>query len=794
MYINHKKARITFQTLINSESPDWIIVSGGEDTGKTSFIKEVCPKSTTLFNEPGKELFYLEGFIPYITLENQLYINNFLSNQLWYWDKIKEKYNYNYINDIIEDDIKSIIRTLIHLDICKQDYKYAQFLANTLYLKYRYIVLEDFYKCDKESYGWLLKFSENYLKNSGYIITVCDFEKEWESKKIYTIFRDVPEFIDIKEFESSSDYFNVLKENIYFENFEILNQISVDLFRIYQGDARLLFKTIKIYGENKESNDYERKTRILKIAQNLTMSSFRYTNKIDRLVLETIALLSIPISVGELCEIIEVNTDIIQEICLRHYNNDLLQFDTRKPSTAVCYSISDLIFQKIILQTIDNKTKEFLYSRIITLCRSGILNFPIEFQIRFAFEAKDNSTEKMLARYFVESSDKISEEKKIELLNQLYSFGLNKDNIFSNFEIAKQAYEYGYFHTALKILKHIEPNYKNNYEFYMLLGGVQHLLLLAEAPQSFKIASSLSYISISQKLSAINREIMSLNQADPNAAAFAKHLYDTTLENYKDERCIGLVELYRNTNNSYGMEDALEYTIKGYCLALELNNELEKYKCMHNICMIRLHQGKYHIPLNRPELDIEPDFELVDNYFAKYPQLYHKRAYPLLDQGTYEMFKYILEGDTLFLKNAKAYYSKAQLYAKSFYARHIAETSLLLVNTHLYKNQPQMLDSIRQNRLNLFAKYRTEKIVDYRANRKILLSFAVSATLTKDIEEGLRYLNLAKPFISGPEEARYNNLLSLCKNESSDTCINDQNEDFYYSSTKFVPWLISLAH
>ena len=400
----------------------------------------------------------------------------------------------------------------------------------------------------------------------------------------------------------------------------------------------------------------------------------------------------------------------------------------------------------------------------------------------------------MIVHYFSEAQGKISEEKKMELVNQLYSLELNKDNIFSYFEIAKQAYEYGYFHTALKILKYIEPNNKNSYEFYMLLGGVQHLLLLAEAPQSFKIASSLPHISLSQKLSAINREIMSLNQADLNAADFAKHLYDVTLEKYKNEKCIGLVELYRNTNNSYDMEKALEYTIKGYCLALELNNELEKYKCMHNICMIRLHQGKYHIPLNRPELDVEPDFNLVDNYFAKYPQLYHKRAYPLLDQGTYEMFKYILEGDSQFLKSAKAYYSKAQLYAKSFYARHIAETSLLIVNTHLYINNPQMIDSIRQNRRNLFAKYKSEKIVDYRVNRKILLSLAVSATLTKDMEEGVHYLNLAKPYISGPEEARYHNLLSICKYESPEVTAMNKNEDFYYSSTKFVPWLISLGH
>src|SRR5699024_9517473 len=90
-------------------------------------------------------------------------------------------------------------------------------------------------------------------------------------------------------------------------------------------------------------------------AQNLTISSFRYTNKIDKLVLETLALVSIPVSVGELCKIIEVNTDIIQEICLKHYNNDLLQFDTRDGCSSVCYSIADSIIQNIILISLNLK-------------------------------------------------------------------------------------------------------------------------------------------------------------------------------------------------------------------------------------------------------------------------------------------------------------------------------------------------------------------------------------------------------------------------------------------------------
>lgn len=39
MYVNHKNAKTIFETLVTSQSADWIIVSGGEHSGKTSFIK-----------------------------------------------------------------------------------------------------------------------------------------------------------------------------------------------------------------------------------------------------------------------------------------------------------------------------------------------------------------------------------------------------------------------------------------------------------------------------------------------------------------------------------------------------------------------------------------------------------------------------------------------------------------------------------------------------------------------------------------------------------------------------------
>ena len=62
-------------------------------------------------------------------------------------------------------------------------------------------------------------------------------------------------------------------------------------------------------------------------------------------------------------------------------------------------------------------------------------------------------------------------------------------------------------------------------------------------------------------------------------------------------------------------------------------------------------------------MDIEPTFDLVDKFFKKSTQYYHKRAYPLLDLGTYEMIRYITTNEKKYLKRAKTFYSKAQLFA-----------------------------------------------------------------------------------------------------------------------------------
>lgn len=738
MYINHQKAKRTFRILTTTETPDWIIISGGEDTGKKSFIKEVCPKSKTIFNNPDISLHYLEGFYPFIIEQAEECIKKFLENNSSYWGKIKEKYNLDYINDIEQDNYKSIIWQIMNIDMSEQIYRYALFLSKILSSQYNYVVLEDFYKCDASSYEWLLRFAESFLNKSGYIIALCDFEKNWKSNEILSIFRNIPSFINIATFSSAKDYYDVLKEKLFFDNIEYLFKLSKELFEIYRGNAQLLFRTVKMYNIDKYSCDDERKMRILQIADTLTMKAKLYSNKAEELVLASLALIAEPLSAREISNVLEITEDIIRDICFGLLDRDLLEL--RNNSATIGYSVSNNMLKEIILQTLDPKTRAFLSSRILGMCRSEILDLSLETQIELSFESKDNNTEDLLDKFLANSSVSLSREKKIKYINCLYTLNLHSKHIFSKLNIAKDAYDFGYYKTALKILQDTQFFHTEKYDYLMLLGGTQHLLLLPEAPGTFEKASKLDSITVSQKLSAINRQIMSLNQADNKSSKLAKALYVTTIRDYKNEVCDGLVELYRNTNNSFSMDEALEFTIKGYCLATKLNNELEKYKCMHNICMIRLHQNQYAIPLNREELDIEPRFELVDNFFAQNAQYYHKRAYPLLDLGVYEMFQFISSKNKEHLKKAKHLCSKAQLFSKSFYACHIAEMALLVINTHLYNKNLTMIENVRSTRQRLFKQFLSENIVDSRVNRKILLSLAVSAQLTEDIAEAAHYL------------------------------------------------------
>lgn len=293
---------------------------------------------------------------------------------------------------------------------------------------------------------------------------------------------------------------------------------------------------------------------------------------------------------------------------------------------------------------------------------------------------------------------------------------------------------------------------------------------------------------------AINRQIMALNQEHKEEQAQA--LYRLVLRKYSRFECVGLVELYRNTNNSFGYQEAIDYTFKGYFMAKNLGEELEAYKCLHNLCMIQLQYGHYGEPFAKEKLGFEPTFDMVLEFLSREPEYRHEQAYPLLDMGTVAMFNYVEHGDIESLRKAKRMYSEAQLYARSFYSQHIAETGLLIVNSYLYcEQESSYLCELRKAQ---FERYYLQKdqIADQRVHRKILLSLALSALIGGDANEAASYLSDAHPYIQGPETLRFNRLCQRagCTTYQKELISLEGKHALYYGSDCFVPWLISFCH
>lgn len=162
----------------------------------------------------------------------------------------------------------------------------------------------------------------------------------------------------------------------------------------------------------------------------------------------------------------------------------------------------------------------------------------------------------------------------------------------------------------------------------------------------------------------------------------------------------------------------------------------------------------------------------------------------------YKMFEYAKTNETKLLAAAKVYYSEAQLYAKSFYAHHIAETGLLIVNSYQYANhEPEFVQELRNTMYNRY-KQKQNIIEDYRVHRKILLSLTLSAIISGNKEEATKYLELISKYISGAETLRYNKLCQKagCVMLMKENVSLNGRDEIYYGSDKFVPWLISFGH
>lgn len=798
-FIDRKIPLKDIRKIISEQNTSWLVLAGKSKIGKTLFAKKVASTyENTIFCESNLNDNYASSFVLSMFYKKNndasKIVCEYIKKNINIYKKFSEMTNLKYLSSLKKNQLSSAIHFIIKNDISSEIYDFAHYLGENR-SQIDCIFLDDFWKCDYDSYKWILEYW-NSLQYSSTVVAICNFTIEWESHKLKEIFYNMISPVTIEKFDSYEAFYDILKNYFEFENDIFLTELSEKLFELYDGSAEMLFETLKLLrGKTNYINDEQTVQAVLKTAQQIHLRQFTEFNKTHMLLLGLLAYTPCPLSKNNIMDMLEWSDPIAAVIITQLYNQNFISCVAHQETAETLYEISDEFVLDIIKSNCSQRDELFYKTKLYRAIVKKKINASLEQILNLAIDLKQNNAVTLIENYININTEYYTPEKKAFYIDKFINSQCEIPKSLKTIYNIQLLYSHGYYQTAQKLIQYyFTSGEMASYDNLLLLGDIQHVLLDANASKTYQEASEIKGICVSDKIKAINRQIMSLNQEHKEDNA--KALYKKAFLKYEQHSCSGLIELYRNSNNSFDYDEAIEYTIRGYTLAKELGETLEMYKCLHNICMIQLQYGKYGQPIQDKRLDKNQTFEYVLEYFDKHPEYRHEQAYPLLDLGTEKMFEYIKKNKRELLDDAKKYYSRAQLYAKSFYAQHIAEAGLLIVNSYQHSHEnTTFATSLRKNMYNRYSK-RVSEIKDYRVHKKILLTLALSAIISNNDKEATIYLTLANPYVYGAETLRYN---KLCQKANCTTLIKsnvslDGKNETYYGTEDLVPWLISFGH
>lgn len=791
MFFDRDIAKSKFNEIISVPHREWIAIIGDKGIGKSSFIKEVLRETPNSYIcEPIYELKYWREFSSIIKKYSNKLLTEFFNANINY----KEEYiRDGFINDLNQDRLDQIIEEIVKTEISHDRNTFAKHVGRFLSKELRYIVLDNIHLCTIEVYEWLVALTNSFLGDTNAVIVICDMDQDWESESIKRIFQERYCEVNIASFDDSKAYYDLIRDKIYFNNERYLSNISADLYNAFHGDSRLILKLIdEICKMESLDTDEEKNKAIYEICSNLLSSGLIRLDSMEKSILALLASAPMCLSLDHISSVLEHSKKHIKPSLDALINKNLIEVSYDIHTSVSLYKTSDYFSKSTYTNLVNHNFLSYIYLRLFSLAKQGIVQMYPENIISIILEYSPTGGSEYIYGFLTSLELSISREYKAILLKYLIDTNWSHLEQWKNIYDINLLYDFGYYESAKKFIGTFE-NIEENYLLLMKSGDLSHLTLDKNTSNIFKRASEIEHISTNEYLSAVNRQIMAMTQQDKQGLLEARALYKHTLDKYSENACKGLVELYRNANNIFEYPRSLELTIKGFILARDLDEKLEMIKCLHNICMILLLNDKYDPSSNLPGLDFKPSFEHVYNELSNIENFRHEMSYPLLDMAAVKMFKFSKCDEKNCLIEAKSLYSEAQLYAKSFYAKNIAEMGLLVVNSYLYSNDK----AIKRHRTKLFDKYQKQltSINDFRVHRKILFSLATSSLITSDHDEGVGYLRLSKKYVFEKEILRYNKLcdeLNISNEKITADSIGDTTE--YHETIKFVPWLISFGH
>ena len=517
-FIDRTIAIKNMEKILTNHTIPWIVLSGNSKIGKTAFAKKVSSMyEETIFCTPELSGNYACSFVKSINFENE----NFLNELVCEFAKINISANnifkalgMRYISPLKRNQLSSVLSLIIKEDVTSGLYNFAHYLGEQTRSQVNCIFLDDFNRCDYNSYAWILEYWNSILEPLPTVIAICNFSVNWESQKLKELFNGICCPVNIEKFDSKEAFYDILKEYFYFKNDIYLVNVSQKLFSLYEGNAGMLFETIKLLnGQTNYSTDEQNMEKILSVAQKIHLRSFNEFSKMHLLVLRLLAYSPSPLSKKNILDILDLIEPVATEIINQLYNENFINLIVHSRVEHTLYAIND-DFLVNILKTGCSETEELFYkTKLYRAVLRDQINATKEQKLNLSIELEDQEAAELLLDYLENDLEKNTDEKKAYYIDRFLNSKCKIPQKLITINNVQLLYLYGYYQSAENLIGlYYTFGGIVNFENLMLLGDIQHLLLSPQTSHTYKSASEIIGISISDKIKAINRQIMSLNQ------------------------------------------------------------------------------------------------------------------------------------------------------------------------------------------------------------------------------------------------------------------------------------------
>ena len=178
-FIDREIAIKSMNKILTEHTTPWIVLSGDSRIGKTEFAKKISSMyENTIFCTPRLSGNYACSFVQSINLENEDIINEIIceyAKKNASANEVFKAIGMKYVSPLRKNQLSSVLSLIIKNDVSSGLYNFAHYLGEQVNSQINCIFLDDFSRCDYDSYVWILEYWNSIMEPLPTVIAICNF-------------------------------------------------------------------------------------------------------------------------------------------------------------------------------------------------------------------------------------------------------------------------------------------------------------------------------------------------------------------------------------------------------------------------------------------------------------------------------------------------------------------------------------------------------------------------------------------------------------------------------------------